>query len=280
MSPAPDAGVDVLVAQGTEAGGHTGRGPRCRCSRRCSPDRPAGGRRGRHRDRGRDGGRPGRGAAGVWIGTPLLSCPGGPQLPGGPREGAASGDETVLTARSTSRRASPGPSVAGSRTRQRLQPRVARPGGRVTRRPAARQLVDRRAATGDPGQRAALRGRVRRTGHERAAGGRDRPRPGRRRRGGARAVRACWVDSAAVVGAAVGRWDGDPRVRLGPGRSRIWSSSSGAGHPRRRLRSTTKNGPRSHRGPERWRRPSGRRPGTAGRRAPVDLGLVQAHLDG
>ena len=94
-----DAGVDIVVAQGTEAGGHTGR----RATLPLLPvvltltDRPvvaAGGI-------ASGGGMAAAlvaGAAGVWIGTPLLSCTEGLNAPAlRERVRAASGDETVLT---------------------------------------------------------------------------------------------------------------------------------------------------------------------------------------
>ena len=94
-----EAGVDVLAVQGTEAGGHTG-------ARAMLPllqevltltDRPvvaAGGI-------ATGGGMAAAlvaGAAGVWIGTPLLSCTEGLNSPAArERIRAASGDETVHT---------------------------------------------------------------------------------------------------------------------------------------------------------------------------------------
>jgi nitronate monooxygenase len=94
-----DAGVDVLVAQGTEAGGHTGQ-------RACLPllqelltltDRPVVAAGGIATGRAMAGALV-AGAAGVWVGTALLSCTEG--LNGAParaRIRAATGDETVLT---------------------------------------------------------------------------------------------------------------------------------------------------------------------------------------
>jgi nitronate monooxygenase len=96
---AVDAGVDVLVAQGTEAGGHTG-------SRATLPllqevltltDRPVVAAGGIATGAGMAAALV-AGAAGVWIGTPLLSCPEGLNSPAArARVRAASGDRTVLT---------------------------------------------------------------------------------------------------------------------------------------------------------------------------------------
>ncbi|SOC51778.1 nitronate monooxygenase [Blastococcus aggregatus] len=94
-----EAGVDVLVAQGTEAGGHTGQ-------RALLPlltevlaltDRPVVAAGGIATGRAMAGMLV-AGAAGVWIGTALLSCTEG--LNGAParaRIREATGDETVLT---------------------------------------------------------------------------------------------------------------------------------------------------------------------------------------
>jgi nitronate monooxygenase len=96
---AVDAGVDVLVAQGTEAGGHTGQRATLPLLQEVLTltDRPvvaAGGI-------ATGGGMAAAlvaGAAGVWIGTPLLSCLEGLNAPAlRERIRAASGDETVLT---------------------------------------------------------------------------------------------------------------------------------------------------------------------------------------
>jgi nitronate monooxygenase len=94
-----EAGVDVLVAQGTEAGGHTGKRSTLPLLQEVLTltDRPvlaAGGI-------ATGGGMAAAlvaGAAGVWIGTPLLSCPEGlNKATAKERIRAASGDETVLT---------------------------------------------------------------------------------------------------------------------------------------------------------------------------------------
>jgi nitronate monooxygenase len=94
-----DAGVDVLVAQGTEAGGHTGQRATLPLLQEVLTltDRPvvaAGGI-------ATGGGMAAAlvaGAAGVWIGTPLLSCTEGLNKPAArARVREASGDETVLT---------------------------------------------------------------------------------------------------------------------------------------------------------------------------------------
>jgi nitronate monooxygenase len=96
---AVDAGVDVIVAQGTEAGGHTG-------SRATLPllqevltltDRPVVAAGGIATGAGMAAALV-AGAAGVWIGTPLLSCPEALNSPGArARVRAAGGDATVLT---------------------------------------------------------------------------------------------------------------------------------------------------------------------------------------
>ncbi|HEV7212803.1 MAG TPA: nitronate monooxygenase [Blastococcus sp.] len=94
-----EAGVDVLVVQGTEGGGHTGRRAMLPLLQEVLTltDRPvvaAGGI-------ATGGGMAAAlvaGAAGVWIGTPLLSCTEGLNSPAArERIRAASGDETVLT---------------------------------------------------------------------------------------------------------------------------------------------------------------------------------------
>ncbi|GAB3353661.1 NAD(P)H-dependent flavin oxidoreductase [Modestobacter lapidis] len=96
---ANDAGVDVLVAQGTEAGGHTGHRATLPLLQEvlAATDRPvlaAGGV-------ATGGGLAAvlvAGAAGAWIGTPLLSCPEGLNTPAArARVRAAGGDHTVLT---------------------------------------------------------------------------------------------------------------------------------------------------------------------------------------
>ena len=94
-----DAGVDILVAQGTEAGGHTGQRATLPLLQEVLTltDRPvvaAGGI-------ATGGGMAAAlvaGAAGVWIGTPLLACTEGLNKPAAKeRVRAAAGDETVLT---------------------------------------------------------------------------------------------------------------------------------------------------------------------------------------
>ena len=94
-----DAGVDVLVAQGTEAGGHTGQ-------RSTWPllaevltltDRPVVAAGGIATGRAMAAALV-AGAAGVWVGTALLSCPEGLNKPSArERIRAATGDETVHT---------------------------------------------------------------------------------------------------------------------------------------------------------------------------------------
>jgi nitronate monooxygenase len=94
-----DAGVDVLVVQGTEAGGHTGHRSTLPLLQEAVAltDRPvvaAGGI-------GTGAGMAAAlvaGAAGVWIGTALLSCPEGLNSAAArARVRGASGDDTVLT---------------------------------------------------------------------------------------------------------------------------------------------------------------------------------------
>jgi nitronate monooxygenase len=94
-----DAGVDVVVVQGSEAGGHTGQRATLPLLQEVLTltDRPvvaAGGI-------ATGGGMAAAlvaGAAGVWIGTPLLSCTEALNKPAArERIRAASGDETVLT---------------------------------------------------------------------------------------------------------------------------------------------------------------------------------------
>lgn len=94
-----DAGVDVLVAQGTEAGGHTGRRALLPLLQEVLPltDRPvvaAGG----IATGGAMAGMLLAGAAGVWVGTALLACTEGLH-PAAARDRVreATGDETVLT---------------------------------------------------------------------------------------------------------------------------------------------------------------------------------------
>jgi nitronate monooxygenase len=94
-----DAGVDVLVAQGSEAGGHTG-------ARATLPllqevlaltDRPVVAAGGIATGAGMAAALV-AGAAGVWIGTPLLASPEGLNSPAArARVCAASGEDTVLT---------------------------------------------------------------------------------------------------------------------------------------------------------------------------------------
>ena len=99
VSRAVDAGVDVIVAQGTEAGGHTGQRATLPLLQEVLSlsDRPVVAAGGIATGRGMAAALV-AGAAGVWIGTPLLSCPEGLNSPAArARVRAASGDETVLT---------------------------------------------------------------------------------------------------------------------------------------------------------------------------------------
>jgi nitronate monooxygenase len=99
VARALDAGVDVLVAQGTEAGGHTGQRATLPLLQEVLTltDRPVVAAGGIATGAGMAAALV-AGAAGVWIGTPLLSCPEGLNSPEArARVRAASGDETVLT---------------------------------------------------------------------------------------------------------------------------------------------------------------------------------------
>jgi nitronate monooxygenase len=94
-----DAGVDILVAQGTEAGGHTGQRATLPLLQEVLTltDRPVVAAGGIATGAGMAAALV-AGAAGVWIGTPLLSCTEGLNAPAlRERIRAASGDETVLT---------------------------------------------------------------------------------------------------------------------------------------------------------------------------------------
>jgi nitronate monooxygenase len=94
-----DAGVDIVVAQGTEAGGHTGRRATLPLLQEALTltDRPVVAAGGIATGRGMAAALA-AGAVGVWIGTPLLSCTEGLNAPAlRERVRAASGDETVLT---------------------------------------------------------------------------------------------------------------------------------------------------------------------------------------
>jgi nitronate monooxygenase len=96
---AVDAGVDVLVAQGTEAGGHTGHRATLPLLQEVLSltDRPVVAAGGIATGRGMAAALV-AGAAGVWVGTALLSCTEGLNTPAArARVRAAGGDETVLT---------------------------------------------------------------------------------------------------------------------------------------------------------------------------------------
>jgi nitronate monooxygenase len=96
---AQEAGVDVLVAQGTEAGGHTGRRATLPLLQEVLSltDRPVVAAGGIATGRGMAAALV-AGAAGVWIGTALLSCTEGLNTPAArARVRAAGGDDTVLT---------------------------------------------------------------------------------------------------------------------------------------------------------------------------------------
>jgi nitronate monooxygenase len=94
-----DAGIDIVVAQGTEAGGHTGQRAMLPLLQEALTltDRPVVAAGGIATGRGMAAALV-AGAAGVWIGTPLLSCTEGLNAPSlRERVRAASSDETVLT---------------------------------------------------------------------------------------------------------------------------------------------------------------------------------------
>ena len=96
---AEDAAVDVVVVQGTEAGGHTGQRAMLPLLQEAVTltDRPVVAAGGIATGRGLAAALV-AGAAGVWIGTPLLSCPEGLNSPAArARVRAAGGDGTVLT---------------------------------------------------------------------------------------------------------------------------------------------------------------------------------------
>ena len=94
-----DAGIDIVVVQGTEAGGHTGQRATLPLLQEVLTltDRPVVAAGGIATGRGMAAALV-AGAAGVWIGTPLLSCTEGlNKAAAKERIRAASGDETVLT---------------------------------------------------------------------------------------------------------------------------------------------------------------------------------------
>ncbi len=96
---AQEAGVDVLVAQGTEAGGHTGHRAMLPLLQEVLTltDRPVVAAGGIATGRGMAAALV-AGAAGVWIGTPLLACTEGLNTAAArARVCQASGEETVLT---------------------------------------------------------------------------------------------------------------------------------------------------------------------------------------
>jgi nitronate monooxygenase len=96
---AVEAGVDVIVAQGSEAGGHTGRRATLPLLQEVLTltDRPVVAAGGIATGRAMAAALV-AGAAGVWIGTALLACTEGLNSPGArERVRAASGEETVLT---------------------------------------------------------------------------------------------------------------------------------------------------------------------------------------
>jgi len=99
LDRAHDAGADVIVAQGTEAGGHTGRRATLPLLQEvlAATDRPVLAAGGVATGAGLAAVLV-AGAAGGWIGTPLLGCPEAMNTPAvRARLRAAAGDETVLT---------------------------------------------------------------------------------------------------------------------------------------------------------------------------------------
>lgn len=93
------AGVDLVVAQGSEAGGHTGQRATLPLLQEvlALTDRPVLAAGGIATGAGMAAALA-AGAAGVWIGTPLLACPEGLNSPAArDRVRAAAGEETVLT---------------------------------------------------------------------------------------------------------------------------------------------------------------------------------------
>jgi nitronate monooxygenase len=99
VTRAVEAGVDVLVAQGTEAGGHTGHRATLPLLQEvlARTDRPVLVAGGIATGAGVAAALA-AGAAGVWIGTPLLACPEALNSPEArARVTAARGEDTVLT---------------------------------------------------------------------------------------------------------------------------------------------------------------------------------------
>ena len=124
--------MDVIVAQGTEAGGHTGHRAMLPLLQEALEltDRPVVAAGGIATGRGMAAALV-AGAAAVWIGTPLLSCPEALNSPAArARVRAAGGDDTVLT--------------RAFDVAQRLAWPSAGPGGRWSTSSAARGTAGRR----------------------------------------------------------------------------------------------------------------------------------------
>ena len=185
-----DAGVDIIVAQGTEAGGHTGRRATLPLLQEVLTltDRPVVAAGGIATGRGMAAALV-AGAAGVWIGTPLLSCPEGlNQAPAQERIRARVRRRDRADPRVRRRRGRRlARALARPRAGQRLQPGVARPRGGAGDDADARQLVVDGRRTGDPANAPIYAGESVGLVTTRALG--DRRRPGARRRGGEGAAR-------------------------------------------------------------------------------------------
>ena len=267
-----DAGVDVLVAQGTEAGGHTGRRATLPLLQEVLTltDRPVVAAGGIATGRGMAAALV-AGAAGVWIGTPLLSCTEGLNAPAlRERVRAASGDETVLTrAFDVAEGAAwperwPGRALVNDFSRE-WHGREDELAGDPGRPPAGGRGPPHRR----PGPRPDLRRGVGRAGDQRAVGHRRRPGAGRRGgEGAAGGAAAARLSQTAQLSSSQPSAAGT--VTAGARRPRPARGSAAAARPAARPRRRTsgrrrRTGRRSRRGPARSRRPRGPRRGTGGR---------------